>query len=101
MPNDGKLTNPTAFADGGYARDKLRGALNGNGDRAIEIIKRSDPQGLWAYRAAAWSSAPSPGSDDAAASKDWERSVESLTVWAFVASIRVMTRRLARYCCIS
>lgn len=30
------------FADGGYAGDKLRQALKGNGKWTIEIIKRSD-----------------------------------------------------------
>lgn len=30
------------FADGGYAGDRLRGALTGHGDWTIEIIKRSD-----------------------------------------------------------
>lgn len=30
------------FADGGYAGDKLRAALDGHGDWTIEVIKRSD-----------------------------------------------------------
>jgi hypothetical protein len=30
--------------------------------------------------------------------KDWETTIESSTAWAYVASIRLMTRRLARYC---
>lgn len=30
------------FADGGYAGQKLRGAMKGNGDWVIEIIRRSD-----------------------------------------------------------
>ncbi|HUS52820.1 MAG TPA: IS5/IS1182 family transposase, partial [Thermohalobaculum sp.] len=30
--------------------------------------------------------------------KDWEASIESSTAWAFISSIRLMTRRLARYC---
>ncbi len=30
--------------------------------------------------------------------KDWEQSLESATAWTLIASIRLMTRRLARYC---
>ncbi len=30
--------------------------------------------------------------------KDWEKSLESSTAWTLIASIRLMTRRLARYC---
>jgi hypothetical protein len=30
--------------------------------------------------------------------KDWETTIESSTAWAYVANIRLMTRRLARYC---
>lgn len=30
--------------------------------------------------------------------KDWERTLESSTAWTFLASIRLMTRRIARYC---
>ncbi|MEP6186053.1 MAG: IS5/IS1182 family transposase, partial [Roseibium sp.] len=33
--------------------------------------------------------------------KDWEKSVESATAWVTIASIRVMTRRLATYCQVS
>ncbi|WP_180490264.1 transposase, partial [Escherichia fergusonii] len=32
------------FADGGYAGDKLRSALRGNGNWTLEIIKRSDKE---------------------------------------------------------
>ncbi|MEO1985205.1 MAG: IS5/IS1182 family transposase, partial [Martelella sp.] len=30
--------------------------------------------------------------------RDWEKSIASATAWVNIASIRVMTRRLARYC---
>ncbi|RYM06248.1 IS5/IS1182 family transposase, partial [Sphingobium cupriresistens] len=30
--------------------------------------------------------------------KDWERSIASSTAWALIASIRMLTRRTARYC---
>ncbi|MCE7028374.1 IS5/IS1182 family transposase, partial [Jiella sp. CBK1P-4] len=29
--------------------------------------------------------------------KDWEKSTESATAWAFIANIRLLTRRIARY----
>jgi putative transposase len=31
--------------------------------------------------------------------KDWEVSIESSTAWTFIASSKLMTRRLATYCC--
>src|SRR3954464_8064218 len=34
------------FADGGYAGDKLKNALTDHGDWTLEIVKRSDRQGL-------------------------------------------------------
>jgi putative transposase len=91
------------FADGGYAGDKLRGALKGHGDWTIEIIKRSAaakgfevlPRRWVVERTFAWLGRCRR------LAKDWERSIESSTVWAFLASIRLMTRRLARYCHVS
>ena len=59
------------FADGGYAGDKLQGALENLGDWTIEIVKRSDAaKGLFCCRAVGSSSAPSPGSTATAA---WQR----------------------------
>lgn len=88
------------FADGGYAGDKLREALAGHGDWTIEIIKRSDtakgfealPRRWVVERTFAWLGRCRR------LAKDWERSLESSTAWTLVASIRLMTRRLARYC---
>ena len=91
------------FADGGYAGDKLRDALKGHGDWTIEIIRRSDaakgfeilPRRWVVERTFAWLGRCRR------LAKDWERSIESSTVWVFLASIRLMTRRLARYCYVS
>jgi putative transposase len=91
------------FADGGYAGDKLRDALKGHGDWTIVIIKRSDatkgfvvlPRRWVVERTFAWLGRCRR------LAKDWERSIASSTVWAFLASIRLMTRRLARYCYVS
>jgi putative transposase len=88
------------FADGGYAGDKLREALKGHGDWNIEIIKRSDtakgfevlPRRWVVERTFAWLGRCRR------LAKDWERSLESSTAWTLVASIRLMTRRLAKYC---
>ena len=87
------------FADGGYAGEKLRDALQGHGDWALEIIKRSDkaqgfevlprrwvvelPTFAWLGRCRRLA-------------KDWERSIESSTAWATIASIRMLTRRISR-----
>ena len=88
------------FADGGYAGDKLRTALRGHGDWTIEIIKRSDtasgfevlPRRWVVERTFAWLGRCRR------LAKDWERSLESSTAWTLIASVRLMTRRLARYC---
>ena len=92
--------NVDVFADGGYAGEKLRMALAGNGGWMIEIIKRSDAakgfevlQRRWVVeRTFAWLGRCRR------LAKDWERSIESSTAWITIASIRLITRRLATYC---
>jgi len=91
------------FADGGYAGDKLRGALKGHGNWTIEIIKRSDsakgfevlPRRWVVERAFAWIGRCRR------LAKDWEQSISSATAWAYIANLRILTRRLARYCYLS
>lgn len=88
------------FADGGYAGDKLRTALRDHGDWTIEIIKRSDtaigfevlPRRWVVERTFAWLGRCRR------LAKDWDRSLESSKAWTLIASVRLMTRRLARYC---
>jgi len=88
------------FADGGYAGRKLREAMNRHGSWTIEIIKRSDaakgfevlPRRWVVERTFAWLGRCRR------LAKDFERSIESATAWALIASIRMMTRRLATYC---
>ena len=88
------------FADGGYAGPKLIDALKGNGDWSIEIIKRSDkaegfvllPRRWVVERRFAWLGRCRR------LAKDWEKSIESSTAWAIIAHIRILTRRLGRYC---
>jgi putative transposase len=74
--------------------------LAGNGARTIEIIKRSDaargfemlPRRWIVERTFAWLGRCRR------LAKDWEKSIESATAWINIASIRLMTRRLATYC---
>lgn len=88
------------FADGGYAGEKLRAALHGQGVWTLEIIKRSDtargfevlPRRWVVERTFAWLGRCRR------LAKDWEKTTASSTAWALIASIRMMSRRLARYC---
>jgi transposase len=91
------------FADGGYAGPKLMDATRRLGDWTIEIIKRSDtakgfeilPRRWVVERTFAWLGR------SRRLAKDWEKSIASAEAWVFVAHIRILTRRLARYCYVS
>jgi transposase len=88
------------FADGGYAGMKLRDALARMGTWTVEIIKRSDtakgfhvlPRRWVVERTFAWLGRCRR------LAKDWDKSIQSSTAWALIASIRMITRRTARYC---
>ena len=88
------------FADGGYAGTKLKDTLATMGNWTIEIIKRSDtargfellPRRWVVERTFAWLGRCRR------LAKDWETSIASSTAWALIASIRMLTRRTARYC---
>lgn len=88
------------FADGVYAGPKLRAALGEIGDWTVEIIKRSDtakgfevlPRRWVVERTFAWLGRCRR------LAKDWEKSIASAEAWILVAHIRLVTRRLARYC---
>jgi transposase len=88
------------FADGGYAGDKLGNALVVMGKWTIEVIKRSDtakgfevlPRRWVVERTFAWLGRCRR------LAKDWEATIASSTAWAHIASIRMLTRRTARYC---
>lgn len=88
------------FADGAYAGPKLREELKGLGRWTIEIVRRSDtktgfvvlPRRWVVERTFAWLGRCRR------LAKDWERTIESSTAWTLIASIRLMTRRLARHC---
>lgn len=86
------------FADAGYAGDKLRGALEKLGDWTIEIIRRSDaakgfvllPRRWVVERTFAWLNR------NRRLAKDVEATVESAVTWLYIASVKLMARRLAR-----
>ena len=88
------------FADGGYAGDKINDALASMGKWTIEVIKRSDtakgfevlPRRWVVERTFAWLGRCRR------LAKDWEASIASSTAWALIASIRMLTRKTAKYC---
>ena len=88
------------FADGAYGGPKLRGALEKIGDWTVEIIKRSDaakgfevlPRRWVVERIFAWLGRCRR------LAKDWEKTIASAEAWLLIAHIRLVTRRLARYC---
>ncbi|WP_264484376.1 IS5 family transposase [Mesorhizobium sp. PAMC28654] len=85
------------FADGGYAGEKLQTALRGKGGWTLEIIKRSDaakgfvllPRRWLVERTFAWFGR------NRRLSKDFEQTIESSTAWLLLASVQLMTRRIA------
>jgi transposase len=84
------------FADGGYAGDKLKTALMDHGDWTIEIVKRSDtakgfvllPRRWVVERTLAWLNR------NRRLAKDVERTIESAAAWLYIASVKLMSRRL-------
>jgi transposase len=85
------------FADGGYAGEKLQTALAGNGTWILEIVRRSDkaegfqllPRRWVVERTFAWLGR------NRRLAKDFERTIESATAWLLLASVQLMTRRVA------
>ena len=91
------------FVDGGYAGPKLRRALQKIGEWTMEIVKRSGtaqgfeviPRRWVVERTFAWLGRCRR------LAKDWEKSIASAEAWIVIAHIRLVTRRLARYCYIT
>ena len=83
-----------------YAGEKLRAALDKIGKWTLEIIKRSDaakgfkllPRRWVVERTFAWLNR------NRRLAKDFEKSIESATAWLFMASVQLITRKLARPC---
>jgi transposase len=88
------------FADGGYAGNKLRNALRSIGRWTIEIVKRSDtakgfkllPRRWVVERTIAWLNR------NRRLAKDFEATIESAETWLMIASVKLLSRRLARAC---
>ena len=86
------------FADAAYAGEKLRTALEEIGTWTIEVIKRSDaakgfvllPRRWVVERTIAWLNR------NRRLAKDFEATIESAEAWIYVASVKLMSRRLAR-----
>ena len=91
-------TLATLFADGGYAGEKLEAALAHVEGLVLKIVKRSDhakgfvvlPKRWIVERTFAWLGRCRR------LAKDWEASIDSSEAWMFIASIRRMTRSIAR-----
>jgi transposase len=85
------------FADSAYAGDKLKGALKSLGPWTVEVVKRPDatkdfvllPRRWVVERTLVW-----PNRNRRLA-KDFEATVESAVTWLYIASIKLMSRRLA------
>lgn len=85
------------FADSAYAGDKLKGALEKLGKWTIEIVKRSDvakgfvllPRRWVVERTLAWLNR------NRRLAKDFEATIESAVTWLYIASVKLMSRRLA------
>ena len=86
------------FADGGYAGPKLETALAQIGTWTLEITKRSDhakgfellPRRWVVERTIAWINR------NRRLAKDFEATIERALAWIIIASIKLLTRRVAR-----
>jgi transposase len=86
------------FADGGYAGPKLGKALQKIGQWTLEIVKRSDdvtgfkvlPRRWVVERTFAWLGR------NRRLAKDFEATIASAEAWLMIASIQLLTRRIAR-----
>ena len=86
------------FADGGYAGDKLKTALGNLGRWTLAIVKRAaDAEGFqvlprrWVVeRTLAWLNR------NRRLAKDFEASIASAESWIMMASVKLLSRRLAR-----
>lgn len=86
------------FADGGYAGPKLKGRLEKVGKFTLEIVKRSDhaegfellPRRWVVERTFAWLGRCRR------LAKDFEKTISSSEAWIYIASVRYLTRRIAR-----
>ena len=88
------------FADGGYAGDKLRGALTAIGTSTLEIIKRSDAAKGFHTLPRRWIVERRFAllGRNRRLAKELENTTESATTWLFMASVQLITRKLVSSC---
>ena len=86
------------FADGAYRGKKLSDALAEFGKWAIEIITRSENAGTFKVQPRRWVIERTLAwlNRCRRLSKDFEKTIASAEAWLLLASIRVLSRRLAR-----
>ena len=87
------------FADGGYAGDKLKAALSNAGKWTIQIIRRLDRAKGFEVLPRCWvveRTFARLGRNRRLA-KDFERTIQSATAWLFLASVQMITRRIASH----
>ena len=86
------------FADGAYRGEKLPDALAEFGKWAIEIITRSENAGTFKVQPRRWFIERTLAwlNRCRRLSKDFEKTIASAEAWLLLASIRVLSRRLAR-----
>ena len=86
------------FADAGYAGEKLRQALAKLGQWTLDIVRRSEaavgfeplPRRWVVERTIAWLNR------NRRLAKDFESTIESAQAWLFIASVKLLSRRIAR-----
>ena len=86
------------FADSGYAGEKLEEALTKVGGPAIEIVKRPDDVKGFVLVARRWVVERTLAGVNRCRrlAKDWEATIASSEAWLIIASIRQLSRRIAR-----
>ena len=86
------------FADSGYAGEKLETALAKINGPAIEIVKRPDDAKGFVLVARRWVVERTLAWINRCRrlAKDWEASIASSEAWLLIASVRQLSRRLAR-----
>lgn len=86
------------FADGGYAGDKLKYALRRIGKWTIVIIKRADAASGFEVLPRRWVVERTLASlnRNRRLAKDFEHTIASASAWLFLASVQLLTRRIAR-----
>ena len=86
------------FADGGYAGDKLEVAMLKTDGPRIEIVKRPDHAKGFVVVARRWVVERTFAwlGRCRRLAKDWEKTIASSEAWMLIASIRTLSRRIAR-----